>query len=231
VSTAKSQTVAIMKGGRRGGGLLVAATAVIAIGLTGLLVVSLALPNLFGTTVHEQPNAVVLAQLQDMARFDAATGRFQTLVDQDTDANYLPDWVKGEHKVLVAEGDVEASVDFSGLGSDAVEVSEDGKAVTVHLPAPQLQDAELDRESTRVMARDRGLLDRLDDALTTGNPSADDDLYARAEDKLSEAAAQSDLQRRAEENTTELLTKLFSEAGFDHVTVVYDATSDQAETV
>ena len=44
--------------------------------------------------------------IQDMARFDAATGRFQTLVDQETDANLLPDWLKGEHKVLVAEGDV-----------------------------------------------------------------------------------------------------------------------------
>jgi hypothetical protein len=228
VST-KSETVAIVRGSRRGGGLVVAAVVLIGVAVAGLLIVSLALPNLFGTTVHEQPNAVVLAQLQDMARFDAATGRFQTVVDQETDANYLPDWIKGEHKVLVAEGDVEASVDFSGLGRDAIEVSDDGKSVTVRLPAPELQQAELDRETTRVMARDRGVLDRLDDAFTTGNPSSDEDLYARAEDKLSEAAAQSDLERRAEENTTEFLTELFNEAGFENVTVLYDATADPGE--
>ena len=80
MSPDKNQTVAIVKGGhRRGGLLLVGAVGVIAFGLAALLIVSIALPNLFGTTVREQPNAVVLARLQDMARFDAATGRFQTV--------------------------------------------------------------------------------------------------------------------------------------------------------
>ena len=227
MSSDKTQTVAIVKGGRRWGGLLVVgAIGVIAFGLAALLIVSIALPNLFGTTVREQPNAVVLARIQDMAQFDAATGRFQTLVDQETDSNLLPDWVKGEHKVLVAEGDVEASVDFSGLGADALKTSDDGKSVTVHLPEPTLQKAQLDPEATRVIARDRGVLDRIDDALTTGNPSNDDDLYARATDKLSEAAAQSDLQDRAQQNTTDLMTKLLTEAGFDQVTVVYDVPHD-----
>jgi hypothetical protein len=230
MSPDKTQTVAIVKGGRRRGGLLiVGAIGVLAFGLAALLIVSIALPNLFGTTVREQPNAVVLARIQDMARFDAATGRFQTLVDQETDSNLLPDWVKGEHKVLVAEGDVEAAVDFSGLGADALETSEDGTSVTVHLPEPMLQEAQLDREATRVIARDRGVLDRIDDALTTGNPSNDDDLYARATDKLSEAAAQSDLQTRARQNTTDLMTKLLTDAGFDQVAVVYDVHRDPGQ--
>ena len=56
----------------------------------------------------------------------------------------------------------------------------------------------------------------------TGNPSDDEDLYARAEDKLSEAAEQSDLKAKAETNTTELMTELLTDAGFDQVTVVYD---------
>jgi hypothetical protein len=227
MSSDKNQTVAIVKGGhRRGGLLLVGAVGVIAFGLAALLIVSIALPNLFGTTVREQPNAVVLARLQDMAQFDAATGRFQTLVDQETDANVLPDWLKGEHKVLVAEGDVQASVDFSRLGDDALQVSADGQSVTVHLPEPTLQQAQLDRDTTRVVARDRGVLDRVDDALTTGNPSDDEDLYARAEDKLSEAAAQSDLKAKAQSNTTDLMTELLTDAGFDHVTVVYDVHTD-----
>ena len=113
-------------------------------------------------------------------------------------------------------------MDFSQLGDDALQVSADGRSVTVHLPEPTLQQAQLDRENTRVLARDRGVLDRVDDALTTGNPSDDDDLYARAEDKLSEAAEQSDLKAKAETNTTELMTQLLSDAGFDQVTVVYD---------
>jgi hypothetical protein len=187
-----------------------------------LLFVSLALPDLFGTTTREQPNAVVLAQLEDLAQYQAASGRFQTLVDVEQDANLLPDWVKGERTVLAAEGDVAAAVDFSDLGEGALEISPDGASVVVHLPPPSLQPAHLDRGATRVVARDRGVLDRIDDALTSGNPTKDEDLYVRAEDKLADAAAQSDLRRRAEENTSRLLTDLLTDAGYEQVTVVFD---------
>jgi hypothetical protein len=204
--------------------------ALAAVVVVGLLVASLALPNLFGTTTREQPNAVVLAQLEDLAQYQAASGRFQTLVDVEHDANLLPDWVKGERTVLAAEGDVAAAVDFSGLGDGALEVSADGKSVVVHLPAPSLQPAHIDRSATRVIARDRGVLDRIDDALTSGNPTADEGLYVRAEEKLGDAAAQSDLRRRAEENTNELLTKLLTDAGFEHVTVVFDGASADPAT-
>lgn len=210
---------------RRGRGLLAVVVAGGAVVVAGLLLVSLALPNLFGTTTHEAPNSVVLAQLDDLSQYQAATGRFQTIVDVDEDADYLPDWLKGERKVLAAEGDVVAAVDFDGLDDNALQVSEDGKSVTVHLPAPTLQPANLDRETTRVIARDRGILDRVDDALTSGNPSDDDALYARAETKLSEAAGQSDLQARAEQNTRDLLTGLLQDAGYRDVTVVFDAPS------
>lgn len=214
----------------RGRALLTAAVAIGAVAVSGFVVASLLLPNLFGTTIREQPNAVVLAQLEDLAQFQAATGRFQTIVDVEEDANLLPDWLKGEHKVLAAEGDVAAAVDFSGLGEDALEVSDDGESVIVHAPAPTLQPTRLDRSATRVIARDRGLLDRADDALTSGNPSADDDLYVRAEEKLADAAGQSDLQRRAEESTRQVLTDLMRGAGFERVTVVFDgAPNDPAE--
>jgi hypothetical protein len=205
--------------------------AVGAVGLVGLLVASLALPNLFGTTTKEQPNAVVLAQIDDLSNYQAATGRFQTIVDVDEDANLLPDWVKGEHKVLAAEGDVAASVDFSHLDDGAIVVGDDGKRVTVHVPSPTLDAAQLDRSSTRVIARDRGVLDRLDDALTSGNPSDDTALYSRAEDKLGEAAAQSDLRRRAEDNTRDFLTDLFHDAGYQDVTVVFDPAADPGDAL
>jgi hypothetical protein len=193
-----------------------------AVVVSGFVIASLLIPNLFGTTIRERPNSVVLAQLSELAQFQAATGRFQTIVDVEEDANLLPDWLKGEHKVLAAEGDVAAAVDFGALGEDALEISEDGTAVVVHVPPPALQPTHLDRSATRVISRDRGLLDRADDALTSGNPSSDDELYARAEEKLAEAAGQSDLTRRAEESTRDTLTDLLRAAGFETVTVVFD---------
>ncbi len=208
---------------RRGRGLLLVVPLVAAafgVALAATLVGLL--QNPFGTTVHEEPNAVVLARLEDLSRYEAATGRFETLVDQEQDANLLPDWVKGERTVLSAEGDVEAYVDLGDLDAGAIEVSADGNEVTVHLPPPTLQDPRLDLSTTRVISRDRGLVDRVDDALTGGNPSADEALFARAEEKLAEAAAQSDLLSRAERNTTTLVTDLLTAAGFEGVTVVYD---------
>jgi hypothetical protein len=210
---------------RRWPGALAIVLPVLVIGIGFALVGSLLglLQNPFGTTTRERDNAVVLARLEDLSRYEAATGRFQTLVDQEQDANLLPDWVKGERTVLSAEGDVEAYVDLGGLDEDAVVVSDDGRAVTVHLPEPALQEPRLDLGATRVVARDRGLIDRIDDALTSGSPSVDDRLYERAEEKLGLAAADSDLRVRAERNTTDLITDLLSSAGYERVIVVFDS--------
>jgi hypothetical protein len=221
---ARSQASTVVLAPRRRGGLVVAA--VLGLGamvLAGVLIGSVALPNLFATTVREQPDSVVLAKIEAMAELEAASGRFETIVDVEKDANLLPDWVKGEHTVLVAEGDVVATVDLADLDDDALEVSEDGRHVTVHLPPPTLQAAQLDREVTRVISRDRGFFDRVDDALTSGDPTDDEELYVRAEEKLNEAAAQSDLSDRAEASATDTLTGLLENAGFERVTVVFDA--------
>jgi hypothetical protein len=197
-----------------------------AFAVAGLLIGSFALPTLFGTTVREQPNAVVLAKIEKMAELQAASGRFETVVDVESDDNLLPDWVKGERTVLVAEGEVAATVNFADLDADALEISEDGREVTVHLPAPTLQDVEIDREGTRVISRDRGFLDRMNDALTSGNPTDDEALYDRAEEKLYDAATQSDLSEQAEESTTEMLTGMLEGVGFEEVTIVFDEPAD-----
>lgn len=206
---------------RRIGAFLAGVLGVGALVVAGVLIGSIGLPNLFATTVTEQPDAVVLAKIEDMAELEAASGRFETIVDVESDMKYVPDWVKGERTVLVAEGDVSATVDLGDLGEEALEV--EGDSVTVHLPPPVLQQPVLDREVTRVISRDRGLLDRVNDALTSGDPTDDEALYARAEEKLTDAAVQSDLRERAEASATDTLTTLLENAGFEHVAVVFDA--------
>src|SRR2546430_16273322 len=61
------------------------------------------LPNPFAETHRENPNSVVLAQLRDQSRYVAATARFQTSIDTEEDANYLPDAIKGSHETFIAE--------------------------------------------------------------------------------------------------------------------------------
>ena len=193
-----------------------------AFALALVLLASVPSLNPFASRTHERSDSVVLAKIQDLAKFDAATGRFQTIVDQETDTKLLPDWASGQRVVLDAEGDVTASVDLSHLPTDAVQLSADGHQATVHLPAPVIDAPRLDPDATRVIARDRGVLNRLGDAVTGANPVDDQKLYQRASEKLADAAAQSDLTERARANTESFLRDTLHASGVTDVTVVFD---------
>jgi hypothetical protein len=208
--------------------LQVAVAVVAAFALVGLVLLAtpLSLPNPFGTDTRERPDSVVLAELRDLSRYVAMTGRFTTIVDIEQDVRYLPGFLAGERVVLLAEGDVEAYVDFSALDGDALAVSEDGTSVTVTLPRAELGEPRLDLETSRISSRDRGLVNRLDDLLTSGNPTDDADLYRRADEKLAEAAGQSELREGAEENTRRFVEGLLEGAGYEDVTVVFADPGD-----
>jgi hypothetical protein len=163
----------------------------------------------------------VLHALQDVSRYEAATGDFQVIVDVENDAAYLPDALRGDRTVFLAQGTVDASVDFAGISEDAIRVAEDG-SVTVTLPEAALSEPRIDPEQSRIVARDRGLLDRLGSVLSD-NPVDDSDLYVRAEDRLDEAAAEAGLADRAEANTERMLRGLLGDLGYDDVTVVFES--------
>ena len=89
-------------------------------------------------------------------------------------------------------------------------------------PEATLSEPRIDPDESRIMARDRGLLDRLGDVLSD-NPVDDTPLYARAEDRLGEAAAEAGLTARAETNTRRMLEGLLGKLGYDDVTVVFES--------
>jgi hypothetical protein len=211
VARSKARVLAILTVGAGVIGALAVATV--------LLVGAIAHLNPFATVRTQHPNAVVLAQLHDLARFDAASGRFQTIIDQSDDSRALPSWAYGERVTMVAEGDVAASVDLSHLPKGAIKLSADGRHAEVDLPAPTLGAPRLDPTSTRVIDRQRGVINRVGDALGSGDPVAQDQLEQQASDKLSAAAAQSDLRRRAEENTRSFIEGTLHAAGVKDVTV------------
>jgi hypothetical protein len=179
------------------------------------------LENPFGTTEVDRTGPAVLHALQDVSRYEAATGDFQVLVDIENDAAYLPDAVRGDRTVFLAQGSVDASVDFTGITDDAIRVAEDG-SVTVTLPEATLSEARIDPDESRIVARDRGILDRLGSVLSD-NPTDDTRLYAEAEDRLGDAASEAGLAERAETNTRRMLEGLLGNLGYDDVTVVFEA--------
>ena len=85
-------------------------------------------------TVDRSPAALLLA-MRDVADYHAASGTYQVLVDVEQDSPYLPSMISGERSTLFATGTVDGRVDFSGLGPDAIHVSDDRRSATITLGA------------------------------------------------------------------------------------------------
>jgi hypothetical protein len=175
--------------------------------------------NPFHTERVDRSGPAVLKALDDLHEYKAATGSYQVMLDIEKDAKYLPSFLKGERTLFLAQGSVDAGVDFSGRGPGAVAVNPD-HSVTITLPHAHLSKPVLDTAASHVVNRDRGLLDRIG-SVFSDNPTGEQALYVAAEPKLRAAADESALVAKADGNTTEMLTKFLGALGFDHVSVVF----------
>ena len=194
-------------------------------GLAALAVIAVLLVlgplNPFGTDTKDRSQPVLLKSLENLSDYHAATANMQVVIDVEEDARLLPSFIKGERTLFVAAGNVDAAVDFRGLSRDpdAVKVSDDRRSVTLTLPAPKLLEPQLDPDRTRVYDRDRGVLDRLEDAVSD-TPGDEQPLYQLAEDKLAAAAAADPkLLQTAERNTRAMLEGLLRGLGFEKITI------------
>jgi hypothetical protein len=170
-------------------------------------------------TVQRERPALLLA-LSDLSEYHAAEGSFQAVVDLEKDTRFVPGVVKGERTTYLAVGSVDGLVDFGALDEDAIQIT--GDSVTITLPPPRLAEPEIDLEQSRVLSRDRGVLDRISGAFSD-NPTSEREVAVLAEDDLARAAADSDLLRRTEDNTRAMLTGLARSFGYTDVTVTFDA--------
>ena len=176
--------------------------------------------NPFATETRDRSGPALLQSLQRLDEYRAARANLEQIVDIENDAKYLPSFISGERTVMVAAGDVDASVDFRRLGPDALRVSDDRRSVEITLPAARLAPARLDLERTRVVNHERGLVDRTGDLLGGGNADEERELLLLAEQKLDAAArADREILPTAQRNTAQMLRRLARGLGFEQVTV------------
>jgi hypothetical protein len=171
--------------------------------------------------VIDRSPAPLLLALDDLSEYHAATATVRVDIDREIDTPWVPSIISGERVTFQATGTADAYVDFENLDADAVTLSADGNSASIVLPAPEIAQVRIDPENSRVVDRDRGLLQRVDAALAD-NPTDDSELYALAERRLAGAAAKSDVLERAETNTREMLTTLAHSLGVDEVTVEFE---------
>jgi hypothetical protein len=177
-------------------------------------------PNPFAVRRVDRSPPVLLKAIEDLKVFKAASGNFQVVVDLEESSRGIPLLVKGQRTLFLAGGSVDAEVDFSSIGEGAIKVSEDGRRAEITLPRARLTPARVDPEQSRVISRDRGLLDRLGSVLSD-NPTSERELYRLAAARMQAAAQESDLRARAEQNTTAMLQSMLRSLGYQEVTVTY----------
>ncbi|MFC8426108.1 DUF4230 domain-containing protein [Streptomyces sp. NPDC057236] len=178
------------------------------------------LKDLFGTETEDRSGPALLESIQDISRYDAASGNFQVVVDLEKDAKFLPDAVRGSRTLYVGAGTVDAYVDLGKLDGDDVRVDDDRTSATLRLPHARLGKPALDPERSYAVSKQRGLFDRLGD-LFSDNPNSEQAVQKLAVRHIGDAAEESGLTTRAETNTTEMLEGLLRSLGFEEVRVSY----------
>ncbi|MER5940511.1 DUF4230 domain-containing protein [Streptomyces sp. NPDC001928] len=180
------------------------------------------LKDLFGTETNDRSGPALLQSIQDMSRYDAASGNFQIVVDLEKDAKFLPDAIRGTRTLYVGAGTVDAYVDLGKVGEDDVTVNDDRTSATLRLPHAALGQPSLDPDRSYAVSKERGLLDRLGD-LFSDNPNSEQAVQKLAVRHIGDAAKESALTARAETNTSDMLEGLLHSLGFKEVKVTYGA--------
>jgi hypothetical protein len=178
--------------------------------------------NPFTETTTARSGPVLLRSITALSRYEAANGSFQVVVDLSQRSSWVPTFIEGTNTLFVGVGTDIAFVDFSHLSGKAVAVSPDRTAVTIRLPAAQLEPAMLNLHQSYVFAEQQGLLTRIGNFFSS-NPNDQHQVYLVAQQKIQVAARRSGLVSQAEINTRNMLTSMMHSLGFHRVTVLFAA--------
>jgi hypothetical protein len=177
--------------------------------------------NPFKAQTVDRSGPAVLKSIQDLHSYHAATGNFQQIVDLQKDTP-LPDQILGSRTLFIANGTVDATVDFSTIGSGAVQVSGDRRSATITLPQPRLSEARIDPTRSYVYDQNEGVFNKIGDVFSS-NDNNQQELYIVAQQRITASAQQgSGLVARARENTRTMLLSMLRALGFTTVAVNFE---------
>ncbi|MFI6099528.1 DUF4230 domain-containing protein [Lentzea sp. NPDC051213] len=165
----------------------------------------------FGDESIDRSQPAMLKAVRDLSQYHAAAGEFQVVLDIEQDVKWVPDALAGQRTLFVVAGSVNAYIDLGSLAEDGLVLSEDRKTVELRLPKPQLDKPNIHHDRSYVFSQERGLIDDLKALVETPDQQR---FYLAGEAKITEAARQSELLKRAEDNTRVMLTGMLQSLGF-----------------
>jgi Protein of unknown function (DUF4230) len=177
------------------------------------------LRNPFAETTTVTSTQPLLKSITELSRYEAATGTFQVVVDLSRQS-ILPSFIEGSQTLFIGVGSTIAYVNFGQLTGKAITVSANRRAVTISLPAAQLEPAVLNVRQSYVFAEQQGLLNRIGNFFS-GNPNSQQQVYILAAQRIESAARRSALLGQAEKNTRSMLNGMLHSLGFHSVTVSF----------
>jgi hypothetical protein len=167
------------------------------------------------------PNpTTIIREIQDLQRLETASFEFEKVITAETKQDLL--WgLLGESVVFVANGKVFAGVDFAKMAESDLQVY-DPQTVYVHLPEAEIfaDIPILDNERSYVADRDTGLFTRADPELET-------QVRQEAEKAIREAADESEILERADNNARQYMIGFLSGLGFENI-IFTDETPEEA---
>lgn len=167
--------------------------------------------NPFTTETKDRTGPALLQSVRDLSQYHAAEGDFQVVVDVERDVAWVPDFIAGSRALFVARGSVSAYIDFATLPDKALTVDDERKTVEVRLPDPRLAKPNIDQENTYLYSQDRGAWDRITSLFEVSDQR---EFYVLAEKRIGDAAKEAGLTARAERNTRQMLTGMFTSLGY-----------------
>ncbi|MDX1412900.1 MAG: DUF4230 domain-containing protein [Candidatus Promineifilaceae bacterium] len=157
------------------------------------------------------PNpATIVKEINDLARLETASFEFEKIITAETGQDVF--WgALGETMIFVAHGKIYAGVDFSEMAVDDLQVY-DPDTVYVYLPEAKIFEdiPVLDNEKSFVADRDTGILTRAD-------PQLESQVRVAAEEAIREAADESEILGRANENAQVFMANFLNGLGFENV--------------
>lgn len=165
----------------------------------------------FGYDTVDRSQPAMLKSVRDLSQYHAASGEFQVVLDIEHDVKWVPAALAGERTLFVAAGSVNAYLDLGTLQDDGLTLSPDRKTVELRLPPVRLDKPNIHHDRSYVFSQERGLVNRLGALVEVPDQQR---FYVAAEARIAGAAEQSELRKRAEDNTRVMLTGMLQALGF-----------------